>query len=254
MKVALIFTGLLRCFEQAYPAFKQYFLDRYDVDVYFDIWTEVGFYSGKNYLQGPTDVFVKLAEGDRGFHDSGELVNVNRIIELYNPVSIRIEDFNRFEPQADKIAATTPNGFTRSKNTISQAYKVFQGMQTVLAKSQSENYQMIVRARPDLVLEADPGIFQYPTSDSPRDVFYTLPSRNKYNKGTGDSLQIGSLYQMYKFSEMYHDIRNLYQTIGYSCPHEYVERYIRKLGFMWQEIRVGSHIAHSPNGLYKEPV
>lgn len=245
MRVALVFTGLVRCFEQAYPAFKEYFLDRYDCDVYFDIWSEVGYYTGKAYQQSSTDTFVKLADGDRGFHDSGELVNVHRIMELYNPVSLRIENFDSFEPIADKYAAIFKNSFTRPKNTVCQAYKIMQGITTVSARA--AQYDLVVRARPDIVLENDPGLFEMGK-------FYTLPMRNKNGQGTGDMLQIGHFRDVYKYSEMFLDLYDLYQNVSYSCPHVFAEKYIRKLRLNWEELRIGAHVAHSPSGIpYTEP-
>jgi hypothetical protein len=245
MKVAIVFTGLLRNFEQAHPAFKQYFLDRYDCDVYFDIWSEVGYYTGKAYQQSPSDHFVKLAEGDRGFHESGEQVNVQRIMELYNPISLRIENFDSFEPIADEAAKLFPNAFTRPKNTICQAYKIMQGMRTVVG--QASKYDLVVRARPDIVLEHDPGLFE-------PGVFYTLPSKNKHGQGTGDSIQIGHIRDMFGFSDMYLDLKNLYDEIGYSCPHKFVEHYIKKLRLNWKELHIGARVAHSPSGIpYAEP-
>ena len=91
MKVALVFTGLLRRFEDTYPAWKSYVLDRYDTHVYFDIWDEVGYYTGvKAYLQKPEDEFVKIAEGDRRFYASQEAIDGKRIIELYHPLALNV--------------------------------------------------------------------------------------------------------------------------------------------------------------------
>jgi hypothetical protein len=248
MKVALVLTGLARCWEKAYPSFKQYFIDRYDTDVYIDIWSEVGYYNGSAYLQSPTDEFVKLADGDKGFHTSGERVDVNKLIEVYNPAAIRVEDFSKFEPTAEELAVEFTKAYTRPKNTISQAYKIYQGLDLTTADYE---HDLVVRARPDLVIEHDPGMFEL-------DTIYTLPSRNKIGKGTGDALQIGPLWDMIEFSHMFFGLESLYRQTGVSCPHMFTEAQIkfcqlinRKL--KWKELSVGAHVAHSPKGLYQNP-
>lgn len=249
MKVAVVFTGLLRNFEHAYPAFKEYFLDRYDCDVFFDIWSDVGWYTGKGYLPERDGGFVNIAEGDKGFHESG-LVNVNRICELYNPVSLRIEDFSRFEPLAESKAGKFTNALTRPKNTVSQAYKVVRGIELMMEYKfhNGQQYDLVVRARPDITLEHDPGLFEL-------GAFYTLPSKNKHGKGTGDSIQIGSYDNMIKFSFLYEELERLYDKIGYSCPHMFNEEWIKECGFKHKEMHIGAHVAHSPNAVpYAEPV
>lgn len=245
MKVALVLTGLLRCFEQAYPSFKKYVIDRYDTDVYLDIWSEVGYYSGKGYLPEQNG-FIQTAKNDRGFHNSGELVDANKLIRLYKPVSLIIDDYSQFEAMFDKRAGQFPKAFTRPKNTIAQAYKIYSGISQCFVNRSNAQYDLVVRARPDLVLEQDPGLFAL-------NKFYTLPSRNKEGKGTGDSLQIGTLSDMFQFSQMYRHLEELYNEVGYSCPHMFNENWIKHMGLDWKELRVGAHVAHSPKGLYQEP-
>jgi hypothetical protein len=245
LKVALVLTGLLRCFEQAYPSFKQVVLDRYDTDVYFDIWSEVGYYSGKGYLPEQNG-FISTVPGERGFHTSGELVDTHKIFELYDPLVLRIEDFNKFEPLAEERAKYFAHAFTRPKNTISQAYKIYKGMQ--LVQESGINYDLVVRARPDIVLESDPGDF------TPYE-FLTLPSKNKLGQGTGDSLQIGSMKDMMDFAKLYTGLSMelMYGRVGYSCPHVFTQEWIKNQGLPWKELYCGAHIAHSPRGLYQEP-
>jgi hypothetical protein len=244
MKVALVFTGLLRGFESAYPAFKQYVLDRYDTDVYFDIWSEVGWYSGKGYI--PTNSpFIKTQDGERGFHTSGERVNANRIMEVYNPVSLRIDNYDLADAILEEGAKAYPNALTRPKNTLAQALKIWMAMDSLV--DGSDKYDLVVRSRPDIVLEHDPGQFT-PTE------FLTLPSRNSRGEGTGDSIQIGSYKDICRYSELFDVIPELYEEIGYSCPHAYAERWIRKNRFNWREMPIGAHVSHSPSGIpYKEP-
>jgi hypothetical protein len=241
MKVALVLTGLMRCWEKALPVFKQLVIDRYDADVYIHTWSEVGYYTGKGYLPQENG-FVKTVEGERGFHASGELIDANAIMQAYNPVAFAIEDFTKFDARFTAEAERFPNGLTRPKNTLCQAYKAYMGASLLPLNT----YDIVVRARPDIVLEHDTGTFLY-------DTFLTLPSRNSRNQGTGDSIQIGSQADIETYCQMYQHIDELYDELGYSCPHDYAALWIRKHGFNWQEMPVGAHVAHSPRGIYQEP-
>jgi hypothetical protein len=247
MKAALVLTGLLRNWEHAYPSFKKYFLDRYDCDVFIDIWSEVGFYDGRNYLPEQNG-FIRVKEGDKGFHANGRLVDANKLMEVYRPRALRIEDYaNTFEKEAEEKAKQLVNAYTRPKNTISQAYKMWCGIMTMLSSSNVE-YDLIIRARPDITLESDPGELN-PAH------FYTLPSRNKMGKGTGDSIQIGNQGDMTRFvnSHFFH-IQSYYDELGVSCPHLFVEKAIQAHEFDWYEMHVGAHVAHSESGRpYEEP-
>jgi hypothetical protein len=84
--------------------------------------------------------------------------------------------------------------------------------------------------------------------------FLTLPSRNKNGRGTGDSLQIGSVCDVTTYSQMFWHLDKLYDKIGYSCPHEFAEVWIKENKLPWHELHVGAHIAHSQSGTpYEEP-
>lgn len=245
MKVALVLTGLLRCYDRAYPSFKRHFLDKYDCDVHLSIWDEVGYYSGKSYQQSPSDQFVKLAEGDRGFHDSGELIDANAIMELYRPMTLDIQRFNYFEPLFDDSAKRFVNAYTRPKNSLAQAYKASRGV----SLAGIVKYDMVIRARPDLVLDVDNLNFDFDPS-----VVYTLPSRNKMGTGTGDSLIIGS-YKMVDSILLHqdHNIYGIYEKVGVSCPHIYIQESIYAHDVAHVELNIPAHIEHSPAGLYTDP-
>jgi hypothetical protein len=250
-RCALVFSGLSRMWWEAYPAFKEYFIDRYETTVYACLWTEAGYYSGKNYLQSPSDKYVKLAEGDRGFHDSGEIMDVKKFIEAYHPAEMKLLDFKKFDQKFQNQAAGL-NGYTRPKNTIAQAFMVQQAMNLLPERA---SFDFVVRARPDIVLESDPGTLSYQWDQGPMsfDTMYTLASRNKEGKGTGDSIQISNLRNSRNFANMYDNIHNLYHISNVSCPHLYTEHWIIQNNMHWQELNCGAHVAHSPAGLYTDP-
>ena len=45
MKIAICISGQPRNFKQSYPILKEYFLDKYDCDVYFHTWKTLNFES-----------------------------------------------------------------------------------------------------------------------------------------------------------------------------------------------------------------
>jgi hypothetical protein len=246
MKVALVLTGLMRRWDLAYPWIKHCILDRYDTDVFIATWSEAGMYSGKGYLHGPQDHFIKTASDDKGYHDSGELIDASWILNTYKPKSFYIRDFaSTFERVADVKAKRFVNAFTRPKNTITQAYLISEGMSLIW--DTGGKYDLIVRARPDIVLEHD-------LEELTPNEFLTLPSKNKMGRGTGDSLQIGSVYHVTTYAQMYFHLNELYDKLGYSCPHEFAELWIKENKLPWRELQAGAHIAHSQSGTpYEEP-
>lgn|SRR6185312_6240971 len=250
MKAALILTGLARAWELSFPSFKRLVLDRYETDVYIDIWSEIGFYSGKSYLPETPDGFVNLKEGDKGFHTSGEIVDIKKMIEVYNPVSIRVDNFSVFEPIIEEQSKKFVKAFTRPKNTVAQAYKAARGITLFLDYSNPNDYDLMIRARPDLSIDNYSG-YWHP------EVFYTLPSRNKKNCGTGDSIQISNPANVIKFTQyQYNNLEQMYYEIGHSCPHMFAEKTIIDIGLqpIWTEMGAQAHVTHSSSGIpYAEP-
>jgi hypothetical protein len=249
MKVALVLTGLLRCYEKAYPSLKSYVLDRFDTDVYLDIWDEVGYYSGKGYTQAPTAYFISTTDTDRGFHDSGEKIDVNALMDVYRPISLTVHKFAAFESDFDTRAKQFQNAFTRPKNTCAQAFKIYSGVRNI-----AKPYDVVIRARPDIMLETDIGTGWVEKARSGEGVF-TLPSRNKMGTGTGDSFMIASLQRTDEFADLhYNSLETIYNRLGVSCPHLFVQETLRMMDVTHYEISANAQVAHSPRGLYQEPV
>lgn len=258
-RCALVLTGMSRCWEQAYPAMKENFLDRLECDVFIDIWSEKGYYSGKGYLPEKNG-FVDTTPNEKGFFDSGELVDANKIMEIYKPKILHIQDFSQIESFFEHEKEYFKNAYTRPKNTLAQSYKMYTGSNMAheynsMFFQQTGTYDIMVRARPDIVLE-----HLIPIDLLTSGHFLTLPSRNKNNRGTGDSIQIGNFNQMVSFNRsMWTRRKTIYDELEISCPHLFVEHILKSIInrdsiLQWIELHgIGAHVAHSPTGLYAEP-
>lgn len=246
MKIALCLSGLSRLWEVPHQqSFKPFFLDRHDCDVFIHTWSSRGWYSGKQYLPDTQEGFARTTEKDTGFKPDSELLNLDDMLKAYKPVSFRVEDFARYETFFDEKAQKTPNGYTRPKNTIIQAWNAMRVLELVKDYKRYANveYDLVVRARPDILLENDPG-----TPDP--HYLWTLPSRNKKNQGTGDSIQISNWPNALKFAAYYHSIEYLYHQCGQiSCPHHYATKWIELNQIPWQELRIGAQVKHSVSGV-----
>src|SRR5574338_1590074 len=232
MKVALVFTGLLRCWDQAYPSIYREILNKYNPDVFFDIWDEIGFYSGKGYLQGPDDEYVKIAEGDKGFYENSDLVygQLQNVHIAYEPKRITIDKFSDFEPEAERFASEFTNAYTRPKNTVSMFWRIRSGATTLQSYGlRAGSYDYIIRMRPDLIINS-------PLPSIKEDTIITMRHKNKYNQGTSDGFQMGPRSPMLRFMwDTYTNLRTFYWdrspqgTREISCPHLYTQCMINRL-------------------------
>lgn len=248
MKLALCLTGLVRCWEEAYPSIKENILDKYDTDVFFAVWSELGYYSGKGYLPEKNG-YIVTKENEKGFHDSGELLNTEPLFDLYKPKIVHVEDFKHFEPIAEKRKEYFTKAWTRPKNTISQGYMMYRGVQQILMYNEVHDvdYDIVFRSRPDIK-------FEEPLPPLTRDIFYTLAAKNKVGQGTGDWFQIGSLLQVNAFTHyFYNNLEHMYDIQQVSCPHLFVQNSILALKLPWKELLFKVQMTHSPNGPYQEP-
>ena len=73
MKVAIILTGHLRCWETVFPNFKQKFIDRYNPDIFIHSWDEEGWWQ-------PSDV-----KNVKGYYDQTPKIDKQKVIDFYKP-------------------------------------------------------------------------------------------------------------------------------------------------------------------------
>lgn len=253
MKIAVVYTGLMRVFERAFEEQKKHMFNiPADFDFFFHTWSELGYYTGKGYLPEQNG-FVKLKDDDRGFHPGGEPVTPKLIESVYtfgNIADIVIENFDDRQSEFDARKNNFPNAFTRPKNTIAMFYKIYAGMQRFAEYTAytGKEYDLVMRMRPDIVPQGP--VWTQPIRPENMLVY---PGGNKLGKGVGDGVNISSPDNVYKFSFAYNYLEDLYNVHGISCPHLYVEIMTNTLQIPLQYIQSPSTIAHSPHGAYQEP-
>jgi hypothetical protein len=254
MKIALVLTGLMRCYVEGCEAFKKFVLEPYGetIDVHIHTWSEIGFYTGKGFKKRGDDGFVRTTNDDKGFYEDGEQIDVTHIQNLYHPWirTIEVEDWSGgMEPHFDDLKKDFPNAYTRPKNTLAQFYKVWMGMKRVQEYAVQNNveYDFIFRTRPDFIIQSDfPQMWD-------AEIFYVNPGQNSEKIGFGDQFHASGYANMLAFSELFLNVDELYKAIGYSCPHAYTQTWLNWLNFPIEILKMNSTIMHSPTGIYCEP-
>ena len=231
MKVALLLTGHMRCWEQVFPNTKKHILDKYNPDVFIDTWDSEAYWD---------------PHSQKGITEGGPKLNIAAIENAYKPVCMNVDLFEQFEDNFVERAKQFTNFYHVPKNQISMWFKVGRGMLSVEEHMMltGKTYDVIIRMRPDLVFNES-----LPEFDPQK--FYTLGYRNHMGQGTSDMIQVGNFFTMSLFCKVLYHLPMLYQETGLLCPHVISEHFIRRLGLPWQEFMINKTIMHTPLGEYK---
>jgi hypothetical protein len=231
MKVALLLTGHLRCWEQVAPNTLKHIIDKYDADVFIETWDSEAYWD-------PHSV--------KGITEDGPKLDVAKVFQTYKPVYMNFENFEEYEENFIERAKPFTNFYHVPKNQISMWFKVGRGMLAVEEHMllTGTTYDLIIRMRPDLV-------FNEPLPEFDSQKFYTLGYRNHMGQGTSDMIQIGNFFTMSLFCKVLYHLPFLYQEAGLLCPHVISEHFIKRLGLPWQEFMINKTIMHTPLGEYK---
>ena len=232
MKVALLLTGHMRCWDQVAPNTRKHIIDKYNADVFIETWDREAYWD---------------PHSQRGITENGPKVDFGKVNEAYSPVrQMRYEPFETYENAFAKRAEQYTNFYHVPKNQISMWYKVGRGMTMVedYMMLTGQTYDVIIRMRPDL-------FFNEPLPEFDPQKFYTLGYRNHMGQGTSDMIQIGNFFTMSLFCKALYHLPFLYQETGLLCPHVISEHFIKRLGLPWQEFMINKTIMHTPLGEYK---
>jgi len=231
MKVALLLTGHLRCWEQVAPNTLKHIIDKYDADVFIETWDSEAYWD-------PHSV--------KGITEDGPKLDIPKVFQTYKPVYMNFENFEEYEENFIERAKPFTTFYHVPKNQISMWFKVGRGMLAVEEHMllTGTTYDLIIRMRPDLV-------FNEPLPEFDAQKFYTLGYRNHMGQGTSDMIQVGNFFTMSLFCKVLYHLPFLYQETGLLCPHVISEHFIKRLGLPWQEFMINKTIMHTPLGEYK---
>ena len=231
MKVALLLTGHMRCWEQVFPNTKQHIIDRYNPDVFIDTWDSEAYWD---------------PHSQKGITENGPKLDISAIEDAYKPVCMNVENYGDYESNFSERAKQFTNFYHVPKNQISMWFKVGRGMLSVEEHMMltGKTYDVIIRMRPDLFLNES-----LPEFDPNQ--FYTLGYKNHMGQGTSDMIQVGNFFTMSLFCKTLYHLPQLYKETGLLCPHVISEHFIKRLGIPWKEFMINKTLMHTPLGEYK---
>ena len=231
MKVALLLTGHMRCWDQVFPNTKQHIIDKYNPDIFIDTWDSEAYWD---------------PHSAKGITEGGPKLDIAGIEEAYKPVVMNVDSYEQFEDNFVTRAKQFETFYHVPKNQISMWFKVGRGMLSVEEHMMltGKTYDLVIRMRPDLV-------FNEPLPEFNSNKFYTLGYRNHMGQGTSDMVQVGNFFTMSLFCKVLYHLPQLYKETGLLCPHVISEHFIRRLGLPWEEFMINKTIMHTPLGEYK---
>ncbi len=234
MKVAVVLSGHLRCWETVFPNFKERVIDRYNPDIFIHTWSDAGYWVPQ--------------EGRLGVHENSPPLDAPKAYEAYKPLKMVVETFTEYEPFFAKRVIPFTNYFHRPRNIVSMFHKMgaaFNLLEEYVTLTGTK-YDLVIRMRPDMILHQD-----LPEFD-PATTFYTLAHRNHKGGGTGDMFQIGNFKDVGTFCRIGTDIEELYQETGLLCPHVISQHFIRtRIQSNHAEFDIQKTIQHTPRGPYQ---
>jgi len=237
MKTAVVLTGHMRCWQEAYPSIKEQLIDRYNADVFIATWDNLGYWTSPE--NDPEN---------RGIHSESPPLNISEVVQAYQPKIISVYNQEFMTPlfdekvkqyELDKISVQI-----RPRNIVSQFWIQQQGIYSLLSFD-SPRYKYVIRLRPDLVF-----LGQLPKFDVERT--YVINHPNHEGKGVGDMFMASSFDDAwiygYKLKNDYHFVGAL--KMNRFCPHMITEKLLS--GPKLEVMDVAKTLAHTPNGQYKD--
>ena len=82
MKVALLLTGHMRCWDQVFPNTKQHIIDKYNPDIFIDTWDSEAYWD---------------PHSAKGITEGGPKLDIAGIEEAYKPVVMNVDSYEQFE-------------------------------------------------------------------------------------------------------------------------------------------------------------
>lgn len=230
MKLALVLTGHMRCWEKVFPNTFEKIINKYETDVFIHTWKDEAWWD---------------PHSSAGFVTNSPNINIDSMIKTYKPVSMVVQDFNDYKDDLEKQSEIYENYYHVRKNIISMFYKLNQGITLMEEYSMrtGKQYDLVIRMRPDIIFNED-----LPNFD-PK-YFYTISHKNHLSQGTGDTFQASNPFILSFFSRILLIMPQIYSETKILCPHIVSEHFIKKFQLNWREFNVDRTLMHTPLGSY----
>lgn len=199
MKIALCFSGEPRSLEEAFPYYqKNLFALNSDIDVFVHTWYDYSLV-GKAFEYSAKEINLKSYKTD----------SISKILELYNPISIKIDKPKNFmaeegfeRSREGWNSSTEEAKVTRTNNAFSQFYSVSQANHLKMEHEVERDfiYDACVRSRFDFALNV--GI-EFDNHSFEKETLYVPDLKLGDNPHFNDQFAFGHSKAMDKYSSIY---------------------------------------------------
>lgn len=219
MKVALLLSGQFRDAKLCYSSIKEFLLNTLNPDVFISTW------SGSENIV-PSSWFGVTPQDDS---------NIDEILDMYSPVSFRVENFGKIseqflEREASLLDSRLDQNFeTKTLNVFSMWYKKYSAnkLREEWEKKNSFRYDVVIGSRFDLHFLENPNIQKI---DEGR---IKIPDGFDWCGGVGDLFVYGDSVTMSKYYDLYEKMHyyRLAENIS-PTPELLHKHHIEKCGFL----------------------
>lgn len=230
MKLALVLTGHMRCWDQVFSNTLEKIISKHETDVFIHTWKDQAWWD---------------PHSKEGIATGTPKIDFDSVIKNYNPISIVVQDFEEYKQDLEKQSEIYTNHHHVRKNIISMFYKLSQGVSLMeeYTMRTGNQYDLVIRMRPDMIFNED-----LPNFDP--NFFYTIAHKNHLGQGTGDTFQASNPFIISLFSKILMIMPQIYSETKILCPHIVSEHFIKKFGLNWKEFDIKRTLMHTPLGPY----
>lgn len=252
MKIALCMSGHARTYDQTFKFWKKNLLDSHDVDVFMHLWDTIGprwFGEGRVESSNP----APREDFHSGIIDS-PVIDVNDIIKLWNPLSIVVENYEKFHETFKRDALPTieernkrgiPAGFEHH-HPLSVRSMLYKRAECNLLKAKEESrmkqsYDVVIQCRPDVALTQ-------PIADDVLNNVKTVYFHNSRSVTKDPEIcdfgSIGPSAFINFYCDLYDDLDDQMDTVGenffqFLNPHKMYARYFLENHVPYEERDLG---------------
>lgn len=212
MKTALIISGQARFLDVAYPFLKKNFLDLNDVDIFIHTWNYSNLkpgdpFPGASWNIGKSDVYL------------GEETQREKILELYKPKSLLVDDQSHFLEGVDFSKHPLTNGENLGFITRCMFYSIKKSFDALeeYASNNGIKYDAVVRTRFDAA-PLSPIVMNSDENGLNMCFYYADVCRNK--SVMSDWFFYSSFENMKEMCSVYNDIERFVFKEGVLCCGE----------------------------------